>query len=93
MDRLQRLQEETDGEFGETSRKTLNLLDQEITEMMLGEEKKCRKLYRGACEFSPEVKSWIEKAGRSRGCCDTDKPERETEATPGGQRGEPACRT
>ena len=85
MDRLQRLQEEADGEFGETSRKTLNQLDQRMTEMMLGAEKKCRKLYRGAYEFGPEVKSWIEKAGQSRGCFDTDKPERETEATPGGQ--------
>ena len=28
---------------------------------MLGAERKCRKLYRGAYEFSPEVKSWIEK--------------------------------
>ena len=85
MDRLQRLQEEADGEFRETSRKTLNRLDQEITEMMLGTEKKCRKLYRGAYEFSPEVKTWIEKAGRSRGCFDTEKPVRETEAVPGGQ--------
>ena len=40
MDRLQRLKEEVDGEFGETSKKTLNRLDQKITEMMLGVEKK-----------------------------------------------------
>ena len=40
LNRLQRLQEEADGEFGETLRKTLNRLDQEITEMMLGTERK-----------------------------------------------------
>ena len=28
---------------------------------MMRTEKKCRKLYRGAYEFSPEVKGWIEK--------------------------------
>ena len=61
MDRPQCLQEEADGEFGETLRKTLNRLGKEITEMMLGAEKKCHKLYRGAYEFNPEVKSWIEK--------------------------------
>ena len=65
--RIQRLQEEADGEFGETSRKTLNRLDQEITEMMLGAEKKCHKLYQGAYEFSPEVKSWIEKGRAIQG--------------------------
>ena len=67
LDRLQRLQEEVDGDFGETSRNTLNRLDQEITEMMLGTEKNCRKLYRGAYEFSPEVKSWIEKGRAIQG--------------------------
>ena len=86
MDRLQRLQEEADGDFEETSRTALYRLDQEITEMMLGEERKCRKLYRGAYEFSPEVKGLIEKAERS-------KPKRETKTRPGGQREGPACRT
>ena len=28
---------------------------------MLGAKRKCRKLYRGAYEFSPEVNGWIEK--------------------------------
>ena len=72
LDRLQPLQEKAGGGFGETSRRTLNRLIQEITEMVLGAEKKCRKLYRGAYNFSPEVKRWIEKDGRSRGCLDTD---------------------
>ena len=45
LDRLQHRQEDADGEFGKISRKTLNRLDQETTEMMLGAEKKYRKLY------------------------------------------------
>ena len=67
LDRLQRLQEEADGEFGDTSRRTLNRLDQEMTEMISGTERKCRKLYRGAYEFSPEVKGWIEKGRTIQG--------------------------
>ena len=67
LDRLQCLQEEADGEFGEISRRTLNRLDQEITEMMSGAERKCRKLYRGAYEFSLEVKGWIDRGRAIRG--------------------------
>ena len=67
MERLQRIQEEADGEFGETSRKALNRLDQEITEMILGAKRKCRKLYQGVYEFSQEVKSWIEKGRAIQG--------------------------
>ena len=51
LDRHQRLQAEADGEFGEAPRKVLGRLDIEITVMMMGAERKCRKLYRGAYEF------------------------------------------
>ena len=60
LDRLQRLEPEAEGEFGESARKALLRLDKVITELMMGAEKKCRKLYRGAYEFSPQVKKWID---------------------------------
>ena len=35
--------------------------------MMMGAKKKCLKLYRGAQEFSQEVKNWIEKGRAIQG--------------------------
>ena len=61
MDRLPRLETEAAGEFGEASRTALDQLDKDITAVMMGAEKRCRKMYRGAYEFSPPVKGWIEK--------------------------------
>ena len=60
LDRLQRLEPEEEGELGELAKKALLRLDKVITELMMGAEKKCHKLYRGAYEFSPQVKKWID---------------------------------
>ena len=37
----------------------LEILDKEMTELMLSSEKECRKLYAGHYEFSPDIQIWI----------------------------------
>ena len=67
LDRVTKLKKEAEGGFGEPSRKTLERLDIEITEMMMSAEKKCRKMYRGGYEFSPQVRFWIERGRAIKG--------------------------
>ena len=57
--RLEAMEKQADFLARKEVSEMLEILDKEMTELMLSSEKECSKLYAGHYEFSPDIQIWI----------------------------------